>query len=451
LYALAATLLRPPATSGPFGRDFEAYYAAGATWDAGGDPYSRDVWRVERTIPGVDASRDELLPYVGPAAALPVFGALARLPWAAAIGVWTAILVIAFTALTFAALALAGIALRTRAIAALLFGIAAGPLISDIALGQAALLAAAGIACAAIAYGRSTAGGVLATFIAGLQPNLGIALIARLRDRASLVAAGGGVLVFAVVTLAAGGGIGGLTAYAHRLSLHGAVERFAAIQQTPAAVLWSFGVAPSVAQTFATAFAVLVVLAVIVGVVRARIDAVGATLLACAALPLVVPFFHEHDFVLLLFPLIALAVGAAGTTRVLAGVAAAATMIDWLSLAQRPAGAAQAIALAAALACAFAASGRGPRVTRSDAAPFITAALLLALAIPLGRAHPAPTWPDALGAYHAPIAADATAVWSAEQTQSGIVRREPAWGILRTIPLLGCVVLCFAAARYRRS
>jgi hypothetical protein len=447
----AALAVRPPATSGPFARDFEAYYAAGAVWDRGGDPYSRDVWRVERTVPGVDATRDELLPYVGPAAALPIFGALARVPWAAAVAVWTAALSAAFVGLMLAALAAAGIAPRTRILAALLFGIAAGPLISDIALGQAALLAAAGVACAAFAYGRSVAGGVLATFVAGLQPNLGIVLIARLRDRASLIAAGGGALLFAVVTFAAGGGLPGLEAYVQRLAAHGSVERFAAIQQTPAAVLWSFGVAPRLAQLLGSAFAGLVIVTLIAIIVRRRIDAFGATLLACAALPLVVPFFHEHDFVLLLVPLVALGAAATGPTRVLTGIAATATMVDWLALAQRPAGAPQAIALAIALACAFAAMGRNERVTRSDLAPFVTAALLLAIAIPLGHAHPAPTWPDALGAYHAPQTADATAVWSAEQKQSGIVRREPAWGILRTIPLLGCVVLCFAAARYRRS
>ena len=39
---LGFTVFRPAPTPGPYARDFEAYYAAGAVWDAGGDPWSRD-------------------------------------------------------------------------------------------------------------------------------------------------------------------------------------------------------------------------------------------------------------------------------------------------------------------------------------------------------------------------------------------------------------------------
>src|ERR1700726_4519039 len=93
--ALAFTLFRPPPTPGPFARDFEAYYSAGATWNAGGDPWSRDVWQTERTIAGVDASRDELLPFAGPAASLPLWSLFARLPFDAARIVWSVLLLLA--------------------------------------------------------------------------------------------------------------------------------------------------------------------------------------------------------------------------------------------------------------------------------------------------------------------------------------------------------------------
>ena len=184
---LAFTLFRPPATQGPFGRDFEAYYAAGATWNAGGDAWSRAVWSTERAIAGVDAERDELLPYVGPAAALPLFGALARLPYAVAVRAWTVFLVAALVALALAALALVRERGATAFTAAALLAIASGPGISDIALGQAALLSAAGIACALAAYERRAIGaGAVATLLAGVQPNLAFTLVARMRDRVAL-------------------------------------------------------------------------------------------------------------------------------------------------------------------------------------------------------------------------------------------------------------------------
>ncbi len=105
------TVLRPPQTTGPFARDFTAYYAAGAVWNAGGDPWSRDVWRIERTIPGVDASRDEVLPFVGPAASLPLWSLFARLPFDVARIIWMAVLALALLALAVAAATLAHVRL----------------------------------------------------------------------------------------------------------------------------------------------------------------------------------------------------------------------------------------------------------------------------------------------------------------------------------------------------
>ncbi|HZX68958.1 MAG TPA: hypothetical protein VFE70_08735, partial [Candidatus Elarobacter sp.] len=85
------------------------------------------MWPVERAIDAVDGSRDELLPFVGPAAALPLYGALARLPQPVAVRVWTVLLIAAACGLAFASLAL----VRTRRVAALagalLLGFASGP------------------------------------------------------------------------------------------------------------------------------------------------------------------------------------------------------------------------------------------------------------------------------------------------------------------------------------
>lgn len=445
-------MLRPPPTPGPYARDFEAYYAGGATWSAGGDAWSRAVWRVERTIAGVDAGRDELLPYVGPAAALPLFGAFARLPFPLAQRLWSGSLALALGVVVVGALVLA----RARRVGALLaaftLALVAGPVISDLALGQVALLSAAGIVAALVAYEhRVVAGGALATLAAGVQPNLALALVARMRDRTALVSAAIGGALFAVLTLAAGGGVPGVLAYLHRLGEHGRAERFVTIQHTPAAIAWAFGAPASAASLLGAACALGAIVATAVVTLRARLDARDGTLLALAALPFAVPFFHEHDFAIELLAVIVLGVRASGAARAWAGVAAAAVLVDWFGLAQRAPAQPQLVVEALAVAAAFAALGAG-RLRRADAAPAVAALALAALALPLARAHPAPTWPEALGAaYRAPANADASAVWADEQRVSGLDARDPAWGILRTIPLAGCVALGIAITLHARK
>jgi hypothetical protein len=449
---LAYSLLRPPPTAGPFGRDFEAYYAAGAVWNAGGDPWSRAVWGVERRIDGVDAARDELLPYVGPAAALPLFGALARLPHSVALRCWSAILAAAYGALFLASLALAGTRRVGALVAAAAFGIASGPGTSAFALGQVALVGAAGIACALLAYERRwIAGGALATLLAGAQPNLALVLIARMRDRTALLCAGLGAAAFALLTLWTGRGAHGAFAYASRLAEHARAERFDTIQYTPAAIAAAFGAADPLATTFGYACAAGAIIATVVVTVRLRLAPREGTLLAIAALPLAVPFFHEHDFVLELIPLYLLALQTRGATRVWAGIATAMVLVDWLGIAQRPAAAGQIVALAIVTACAFVVMGRRERATRADLAPFAALLLLACAAIPLARAFPTPTWPDALPAgFRAPAGADASDVWALEQRATGLDARVPAWGALRAIPLAGCIVLGVTVVLNRR-
>jgi hypothetical protein len=444
--------VRPPQTQGPFARDFEAYYAAGATWNAGGDPWSRAVWTTERTIAGVDASRDELLPYVGPAAMLPLLGAFARLPYLLAVIVWTALLVAALAALVLASLALAGARGATTMAGVVLLAIASGPVTSAIALGQVALLAAAGIACALVAFERRAfAAGAVATLVAGLQPNLALALIARMRDRAAALSAAAAALAFGALTLAAGGGAHGVFDYLQRLREHADAERFVAIQHTPGAIAWAFGASPQLAIAVATACGLIAVAAVVVATLRARLGATDGALLALAASPLAVPFFHEHDFVVELIPLIVLAIRARGVARSWAGIAAALVCVDWFGVAQRPAAAAQIVALGIALACAFAVLGKGARATRADLAPFVAVIALACAAIPLGRAFAAPIWPDALPpGYRAPATADASEVWAGEHRAAGLAVRQPAWGALRALPLAGCIVLGIAIVRSRR-
>lgn len=448
---LAYTLFRPAPTQGPFARDFEAYYAAGTVWNAGGDPWSRAVWDVERQVGGVDATRDELLPYVGPAAALPLFGALARLPHPVAVRIWTMLLALAVVALVLAAFALAQltpVGLRRTAVvvAALAFVVASGPGTSALALGQVALLGAAGVAWALAAFERrAIVPGALATLVAALQPNLALALIARLRDRTAVVCGALAVVAFAVLTLWAGGGSSGVSGYVARLVHHAHAEQFVTIQYTPAAIAAAFGVADRIALAIGVACAIVAVGLTIGATIRFALTPRDGTLLAVAALPLALPFFHEHDFVLELIPLLILALTTQGGARTWSGVAAAMIGVDWLGIAQRPSAAAQIVALAAVVVCMFAVLGRGERTTRADLAPLVTLVILFALAIPLAQAFPAPIWPDALPLhFHAPANADASAVWAAEQHAAGLDALVPAWGALRAIPLAGCIVLGIA-------
>ena len=446
LAALAATVFRPAPTAGPFARDFEAYYAAGATWNAGGDPWSRDVWAVERTIPGVDASRDELLPFAGPAASLPFWSLLARLPFDLARSVWIALLGVALVTLALATAALAHVRLTaSRAASVLFFAALTGPVISDIALGQAALVAAAAVALALLALERGSRWAIAAAFAAAIQPNLALALAVRLTERRTAALLALAAAAFLALTLLAGGGPAGLAAYVQRLAEHGASERFILIQYGVPAILASFGIALAAAAPAGAALTVLAVAGAAFAAVRFRQQPRLAAAIAIALLPWAVPFFHEHDFVIELIPVIVLAAALDARVRLLAGVAAPCVLVDWLGIAQRPHAAAQTVCLAFAVACAAAALPNRSLRASSPLPPLGACLLLTSIAVPLALAFPAPVWPDALGAFHAAANLDASAVWAAEQRQSGLDAAVPAWGIVRAIPLLGCALLAVAA------
>jgi hypothetical protein len=452
LAAIGATIFHPAATPGPFARDFEAYYAAGATWNAGGDPYSRDVWRVERTIPGVDATHDELLPFIGPAASLPLWSLLARLPFAGARTVWSALLALAFAVLVLAAARLAtGRLTRAQTGLALLFGALSGPLIGAFTLGQVALLSAAAIAIALVALERSSLWAIPAVVLAAIQPNLTLPLVlnANARRRIALLAAAAGV--FLALTFAAGGGPSGFSAYLRHLSAHGGSERFSLIQYSITAVAVSFGAAPRVASAAGIIGLLLATFGVLAGAIAVRIPSRELVLAAIAVLPFGIPFFHEHDFVIELIPAIVLAAAPGVRVRMLAGFGAACVFVDWLGVAQRPHAALQTAALAVAVACAYAALAD----ERASPAPLwylpATGALLALLLIPLALHAPAPVWPDALGAFHAAPGLDASGVWSAEQQRAGLTATAPAWALLRAVPLFGCALLAVAAALSARN
>ncbi|MGP6159482.1 MAG: glycosyltransferase 87 family protein, partial [Vulcanimicrobiaceae bacterium] len=193
ILALAFFVVAPKPTGGPPLRDFEAYYAAGATARLDGDPYTREVWRVEKGVPGVVATRDELLPFVGPPFGLPLWTLLAALNWPSAVAVWEAVMALSLATLAFGALRLAGGPLAFEDAAALLVVVAGfGPLTSGVSLGQTAILSCAGIVATLLLLRRGPLlGAVAAALAAALQPNLAVALVARLGDRRAWLALGG--------------------------------------------------------------------------------------------------------------------------------------------------------------------------------------------------------------------------------------------------------------------
>jgi hypothetical protein len=452
----AVLLARPVPGGGPFARDFEAYDAAGATRNAGADPYGRAIWQAERTIPGVDATHDEMLPFVGPAFALPLWSAFARLPFGLARALWEGILALAFLALVTASLALAGGPFTpARTLAALALGATSGAVISAIALGQAALLGAAGTAVTLLLLERRSAWAIGTALVAAIQPNLALPLVLRLTGRRAIASLAAAAAAFLAITLAVGGGVDGVLAYARRLRLHDAAERFTTIQHTVPAIVASFGAGTGVAEAVGTIVSFAAIAVAIVASVRLRAQPVIAVCIGIALVPLAVPFFHEHDFAIDLAPAIVLLVRGDAAVRRIAGTAAVLTFVDWLGLAQHPAAVPQTLALALGVAASCALLGRfGADADRDDRAallaPFGVACLVALNAVPLAHGAPAPNWPASLGPYHAPPGADLSAIWADEGRRAGLDAAVPAWGVLRAIPLAGCVCFAYALTRLAR-
>jgi hypothetical protein len=437
-----AFLSRPASTSGPALRDFESYYAAGATWSYHGDPYGRDVWRVERTIPGVDGSHEELLPFVGPPFGLPLWAAIARLDWGAASGLWSVVLGLSLAAIAFGSLALAKERIDVvDAIAILGFAAGFGPLTSGLALGQVAVVSCAAIVLTPLALGSRTAFAATASaLVAALQPNLAIVLAARAFGRRAWIA-----FSFAVVLALGGSALalsqyGGLVHYLDVLRVHAGSERFIAIQTTISSVVRGFGATPQASGFAALAVAVVVVAIAGFQIVSRRYAPDECLALACAALPLALPFAHEHDFTIAFLPVVMLVRRARGAAWVVGTIAGVAVGVDWLGLAQRPTGAHETILLTAAAACACVVLAREP-LRAFHFVPFVVPAVV-AVASVFASAHPLPTWPDGLPPhFQLPATLGAAEVWREEQIASGVANIDPRWALLRALSLAACALL----------
>jgi hypothetical protein len=442
--AVALFFARPVATPGPALRDFEAYWSAGAAWNARQDPYARAVWSAQKRVPGVDGSRDEVLPFVGPPATLPLWSLFARLPYAAAASVWWTALALALLALLLLLARVCGGRTTPHAVFGLLvLALGFGPMTSDLALGQIALLALLG-ATGCVVFASQAVVASLGAFVAYAQPNVAAGLLSQLgRNRATLALALGAIAAY--LAGVAGMGWAWPVEYARILLAHADAERFTAIQLSPAAIAYGFGFPAALATWLGYAVAIAAVAAA-VALARRTSDRFVRFAAISALVPLVAGFFHEHDLVVAFPAAASCAFRARGSARILAALGTLLVAIDWLGLAQRPSGIAQSALLAAAALAAFAFLGEEADL-RDTFVAGLCAAPVFAFAALLGTGHPAPVWPDTLGSFHASAGDTVAGVWHAEQRVAGLLAVNPAWAFLRMLSLLGCALLATAVAR----
>ncbi|HEX5275943.1 MAG TPA: hypothetical protein VFW34_11805 [Candidatus Rubrimentiphilum sp.] len=436
----ALTIARPHRAPGPSLRDFEAYYSAGATWMRGGDPYGTALWQTEATLPGVHAKRREFLPFVGPPAALPLWSALARLPYTTAAAVWRAGLWLSIVIMVCIALQL-GASRRSffDVIAGALAAAGFGAVTNALALGQIALPVAAAVA---ITYAATRFGGkALAAAAAFAQPNLALALAGEFRHKRTALALIAGVALFGL--LCAGVSVDGVFSYVLVLLAHGAAEQFSAIQLTPASVAYGFG-APS---GIAIAIGGIAAIGALFFWLRAMVkfgDRLTLFVISCALVPFGAAFFHQHDLVILFVPAVALVLRAPASGLPAALCGALLCAVNWIGIAQEPGAAFQTLLLTLAFAMALLAL-RGDFGFRVLAAPFGLVVLLIAGAGSFAHAHVMPVWPDAMTVSPNVAGANAAAVWRAEQMATGLFARDAFWSLLRCASLAGCALLAYAA------
>lgn len=444
--AVALLAVRPAPTPGPSLRDLEAYWGAGATWNARADPYGRAIWNAEREVPGVNARRDELLPFIGPPATLLFWSSLARLPYAGAAALWWTILALSLLALVVLVIRAGGATIAPFSFLAMLaLAIAFGPITSDLALGQIALPALLGAVTLALFADRSLIAATAGSCVAFAQPNLTLALASQLgRNRATLAIVAGASATYLLGTLASGPQWP--LAYARAALAHVNAERFVAIQLTPASIAYGFGASPRIAELVAALAALAAIGAALFIAVRVR-DAFARLAAFAALLPFASGFFHEHDLTVAYAAAAWCALCARRATRAIALAGTLLVAIDWLGLAQRPTGVVQSLLLAIAALCAFAALGE-QRDVRVAFIVGIALAALFAAAAYLGARHPAPIWPDSLAAFHASSNATVSDVWMAEQRAAGLLIVAPVWAFLRSLSLLGCALLAYAIDRH---
>lgn len=503
LIALAGAFIfaRPAATPGPVLRDFESYYAAGATWLAHGDPYSATIWSTEALVPGVIAARYELLPYVGPPMSLPLWALFSRLGFQTAAHLWAGVLVLAALAVVIATAVLLRRRDRWGITSLLLLAIAFGPLTSDLALGQVAIVAFAALLVTTILVAsKYWSAGVATAIAAAVQPNLTLSLFATVENRRTVIVLGAACAMFFAFCLQASGGMRGLLHYFWVLHDHLGAERYAVIQLTPTAIAYGLGLQQNVSSLIGTTVTAGAVLIGFHCVTSRAYHRTAKLALLCALLPFVVPFFHEHDLIIVFFPAAACAVWSGGPLRAVTAFAVVLVAVDWLGIAQRPDGTLQASLLALSTICALAimplrqaqgdtnntegdtkkahdntdvmltsskhrnkfnaalrqaqgntGNARGDTDLRMQLLPLLVIPLIVLCGF-LAARHPAPVWPDAMRALPSRVHnLSAAEAWHLELACSGLIQVDAFWALLRSLSLLGCALLVLICAKVCRA
>lgn len=429
--------------------DFSAYYSAGRYWSHGGDPYSRGIWTVEKTLPGVNAEREELLPFVGPPLSLPLWALLGALPYPVAASIWGIFLAVCAGVLVVVPTRLARRSIGGGAAASLLLlTLVAGPIVTAISVGQAALPAAAAVDLAIIfaASRRWLLMAVATVLAAAFKPNDALVIGGAVHELAALAAVGGAAILSAIANLPFAGGMHGAVAYLDVLVHQSASERYFTYQMTPTSIGYGLGLDAHSAAIFGTCLSIAAIGAIVAAIRLTKANVIDAGAIACAMFPFVVPFEHEPDLAIVALPALLVVLRARGPTWAVGATGTVLLCIDAFAMAQGRLGLVFTV-VTAAVACLQLAvlAPRGIRWARLT--PLIVIPLVLAVE-PFAPAAPLPMWPAALP-QHVAVATNmsASAEWHDEIVASGLDTRRPWASSLRLLTLLGCACIAFAMVR----
>lgn len=420
--------------------DFSAYYSAGRYWAHGGDPYSRGIWSVEQTLPGVDPKRAELLPFVGPPLSLPLWALLGMLPYVVAASIWGAVLAACAVALVVVPARLARRRIRAPSAAELLLLVlVAGPIVTAISVGQAALPAAAAVDFAIVfaAQRKWLRMACAAAVGAMLKPNDVLTIAGSLHEAAALAAAAAAAAVSAVANLPFAGGAAGLAGYLQVLVHQSESERLFVYQLTTTSIAYGFGLDEHHAQIVGWCVSALAIVATAVAIRFARLGVVDGGALACAMFPFVMPFEHEPDLAIVFLPALLLLFRAKGWTWGIGAVGTVLICVDAFAMAQGRLGLVFSVVTAAVASLQLAALAP-PDVRWARLAPFSVIPLVLAVGL-FAPPTRLPMWPAAVP-QHVSVAADASAnaQWHDEIAAAGLETQRPWASFLRLLTLCGC-------------
>ena len=441
--AVAYFTIHPVNRSGAPFADFSAYYAAGKVWLQHGNPFGWAIWQAERRLPGMGGLPMAILPYVGPPAGLPLWGALALLPYDVAAGVWAGVCTLCGILILLVPAFVAGrrIERRDGYALALLFASFA-PLVTAVAVGQAALPATAAIDLAILAAARRRwTWAAAAAFAAALfKPNLALVLLATVRTLGAVVAYAGSAFATALATAATGGGWSALAAYLAVVTHQSAAERFYLYQFTPAAIAFGFGLPQHAAIVLGVVVSLLACGVTVWAIQRSRASIADGAAIACAGYPFIVPFVHQADLIVVLLPGLVAIYRARGAGWLLAATGIVLVAVDSLAFSQGRIAAVFTPVIALVAALQIASLNRTPswRVRVAPVA-IVPALFVLALFAPAQRL---PMWPGSLPpAFTAAADESPTHVWQRELDSLALEVPNPYIALLRCISLAGCIAV----------